>query len=387
MNIKKICVVTGARSEFGLIVNLLRELKKSKKLKLFLVVTGMHLMKEFGNTYKEIENEGLKIFKKIKISDSILNKNYVEKSVGNGVKKFSKIFKKIKPDLVCIPCDRYEMLGPAISSYLANIPIAHFYGGEITKGSQDDITRNVITKMSNLHFVNHSSHRKRVIQMGENPKNVFLVGSLGQENILNAKNFKKKEIEKKLNIKFNKRNLMVSYHPETISKISVKAQLKELLLAIKHFSNINFIFTSPNVDPGNNEIIKSIKRFVKRNKNTFFASSLGQDLFFSCIKYSDGMVGNSSSGIIELPVLRKGTVNIGHRQEGRVRTKSIIDTACKRKNIILSINKLYSKKFQKNLKNNIRPFKKSTSKSIVSIINNKIKKDINVNKKFFDLKF
>ena len=386
---KKILIITGSRSDYDLLKPLFHEFEKNKNLKLKILATGSHFSKLHGFTYKKILSDKIKISKKINLNIISDKKNNLIKHLTLGLKKYFSYLEYIKPNLVIVLGDRYEIFSFSISSYILGIPIAHIHGGEITRGAIDEGFRHSITKMSQLHFVSHSEYKKRVIQLGENPKNVFLVGSLEQENILNTKTIKKKEIEKKLNIKFNKKNLMVSYHPETISKISVKSQLKELLLAIKHFSNINFIFTSPNVDPGNKEIIKSIKSFVKRNKNTFFTPSLGQDLFFSCIKYSDGMVGNSSSGIIELPVLRKGTVNIGHRQEGRVRTKSIIDTACKKKNIILSVNKLYSKKFQTSLKNKnkIQSFKKSTSKSIVSIISNKIKKDINVDKKFFDLKF
>ena len=217
MRKKRICVITGSRSEFGLMINLLKEIKKSTKLKLFLLVTGMHLMKQFGNTYKEIQDEGFKIFKKVMLSKSIKKENYTSNSVGVGVIKFSKILKKVKPDLVCIPGDRYEMLGPAISSYLLNIPIAHFYGGEITKGSQDDITRNSITKMSNLHFVTHSNHKKKVIQMGENPGNVYLVGNMVVDNILSSSLLSKKIIQEKIKINFKKKNILITFHPITNS--------------------------------------------------------------------------------------------------------------------------------------------------------------------------
>ena len=384
MNVKKICVVTGARSEFGLIVNLLREIKKSKKLKLFLVVTGMHLMKEFGNTYKEIENEGLKIFKKIKISDSILNKNYVEKSVGNGVKKFSKIFKKIKPDLVCIPCDRYEMLGPAISSYLANIPIAHFYGGEITKGSQDDITRNVITKMSNLHFVNHSSHRKRVIQMGENPKNVFLVGNMVVDNILSTNFFSKKYLEKKIKFNFKKKNILITFHPITNSFLETEKQFAEILKALKKIKNTNFIFTKSNSDFGSNKIIKMTKSFIIKNKkNARLYSSFGHKLYYSILKNVDCMIGNSSSGLTEAPFLGLASINIGNRQKGRTQFGNVINIPAKSKIIENKIRLVLKKKFKKKLNSN-EYFKKGATIKVVKKIE-KLNFSKLTKKSFYDL--
>ena len=259
---KKICVVTGSRSEFGLMANLLREINKSKKLKLFLLVTGMHLMNEFGNTYKEIKREGFKIYKKVKLSKSILKKGYVERSVGIGIIQFSKILRKMKPDLVCIPCDRYEMLGPAISCYLANIPIAHFYGGETTKGSQDDITRNSITKMSNLHFVTHLDHKKRVIQMGEHPKNVFLVGNMAIDNILSTNLYSRKILQKKIKFDFTRKNILITFHPITNSLFETEKQFSEVLKALNNIKFVNFIFTKPNSDIGSDKIITMMENFV-----------------------------------------------------------------------------------------------------------------------------
>ena len=384
MKKRRICVITGSRSEFGLIVNLLRELKKSKKLKLFLIVTGMHLMKEFGNTYKEIQNEGFKIFKKVKISKSILNTNYVEKSVGSGVIKFSKIFKKIKPDLVCVPCDRYEMLGPAISSYLANIPIAHFYGGEITKGSQDDITRNAITKMSNLHFVTHSSHRKRVIQMGEDPKNVFLVGNMVVDNILSTNFFSKKYLEKKIKFNFKKNNILITFHPITNSFLETEKQFIELLKALKKFKNTNFIFTKPNSDTGSNKIIKMTKNFIAKNqKNASLYSSFGHKLYYSILKNVDCMIGNSSSGLTEAPFLGLTAINIGNRQKGRTQVGNVINVAAKSKIIKNKIQQVLKKKIKRKINSN-EYFKKGATIKVVKKIE-KLNFSKLTKKSFYDL--
>ncbi len=385
---KKILIVTGSRSEYDLLKPLILEFKKNKNFKTKIVVTGSHLSKRYGYTYKKILNDKIKIDKKINLNIKSDNKIDLINHFTIGLKKFFNYLKYIKPDLLIVLGDRYEIFSFVVSSYILNIPVAHIHGGELTQGAIDEGFRHSITKMSQLHFVSHEEYKKRVIQMGENPKSVFCTGSLGVQNIVNAKFLEKKQLEKKININLKGNVLIVSYHPETILQSSTSSQFNELLQAIKYFKNIKFIFTSPNADPGNNTIIAMIKKFVKENTNAFYITSFGQSLFFSCINYSDGMIGNSSSGIIEIPTFKKGTINIGKRQEGRIKSSSVIDVPCKRKKIILSIKKLYSKKFQKKLKTMNNPFfKKNTTKSIVSIVEKKLTKRINVNKKFFDLNF
>jgi len=381
---KKICVVTGSRSEFGLMANLLREIKKNKKLKLFLLVTGMHLMDEFGNTYKEIEQGGFKIFKKIKLAGSISIKDYVSNSVGIGVVKFSKIFKKIKPDLVCIPCDRYEMLGAAISSYLLNIPIAHFYGGEVTKGSQDDITRNSITKMSNFHFVTHSSHKKRVIQMGENPKNVFLVGNMVIDNILSTKFFSKEDLKKKIKLDFTKKNVLITFHPITNVPSETQKQFAEILKALKNIKHVNFIFTKPNSDSGSGQIIKMIENFVRKNPNNArLFNSLGHKLYYSILKNVDCMMGNSSSGLSEAPFLGLTIINIGNRQEGRTQAGNIINIPAKSIVIENKIRLVLKNKIKKKISNSDY-LKKGATKKVVRILEKLNLKKMQI-KNFFDI--
>jgi len=385
---KKVLIVTGSRSEYDLLKPLILEFKQNKNFKTKVVVTGSHLSKKYGYTYKKILKDKIKIDKKINLNIKSDNKIDLIKHFAIGLKKFYSHLKYIRPDLVIVLGDRYEIFSFVVSCYILNIPVAHIHGGELTQGSIDEGFRHSITKMSQLHLVSHQEYKKRVIQMGENPKNVFCIGSLGVQNIVNTKILKKKQLEKKININLAGNILMVSYHPETILQNSTTSQFKELLQAIKYFKNIKFIFTSPNADPGNNKIITMIKKFVKKNANAFYIPSFGQSLFFSCINYSDGMIGNSSSGIIEVPAFRKGTINIGKRQGGRIKSTSIIDTSCARKKIILSIKKLYSKKFQKKLKTINNPFyKKNTTKTIVSVVKKKLTREINVNKKFFDLNF
>ena len=382
---KKICVVTGSRSEFGLMTNLLREINKSKKLKLFLLVTGMHLMNEFGNTYKEIKRGGFKISKKIKLAESISIKDYISNSVGMGVVKFSETFRKIKPDLVCIPCDRYEMLGPAISSYLLNIPIAHFYGGEVTKGSQDDITRNSITKMSNFHFVTHLDHKKRVIQMGENPKKVFLVGNMVVDNILSTKIISKENLKKKIKLDFTKKNILITFHPITNVPSETKKQFNEILKALKNIKNVNFIFTKPNSDSGSDQIIKMIKNFVRKNSNARSFNSLGHKLYYSILKNVNCMIGNSSSGLSEAPFLGLKIINIGNRQEGRTQAGNIINIPAK-SNLIENKIRLVLKNKVKQKISNSDYLKKGATRKVVRILEKLNLKNIQI-KNFFDLDF
>ncbi len=382
---KKICVVTGSRSEFGLMTNLLREINKSKKLKLILLVTGMHLMNEFGNTYKEIKQGGFKISKKIKLVESISIKDYVSNSVGMGVIKFSEIFRKIKPDLVCIPCDRYEMLGPAISSYLLNIPIAHFYGGEVTKGSQDDITRNSITKMSNFHFVTHTDHKKRVIQMGENPKKVFLVGNMVIDNILSTKFLSKESLKKKINLDFTKKNILITFHPITNMPSETKKQFNEILKALKNIKNVNLIFTKPNSDSGSEQIIKMTKNFVRQNSNAKLFNSLGHELYYSILKNISCMIGNSSSGLSEAPFLGIKIINIGNRQEGRTQAGDIINIPAK-SNLIKNKIRLVLKNKVKQKIINRDYLKKGATKKVLRIIE-KLDLKKKFNKNFFDVNY
>ena len=240
--------------------------------------------------------------------------------------------------MVLILGDRYEIFAAAISSTILNIPIAHLHGGELTFGAIDDAFRHCITKISNIHFASNSEYSKRIVQMGEDPKNVFNVGALGVENIMKLKRLNKRELEQKLKFKFLKKNLMITFHPETLSETSNKKQIKELLEALFEFKNTLMIFTMPNADNDSRIIIKSIEEFVSKSSNSVYFKNLGTVNYLSCLKYVDGVVGNSSSGIIEVPSFRVGTVNIGNRQTGRIKPESIIDCEANKKQIIEAIN-------------------------------------------------
>lgn len=384
---KKVFIVTGSRAEYGLLKNLIIKLKIIKKFQVKLIVTGMHLSKKHGSTLKEIKKDKLKINYKINLKLKSDSHSEVSKSIGTGIEVFTKIFRSDKPDIIIILGDRHEMLPPAIVSLIFNVPVAHICGGEITQGAFDNSIRHCLTKLSHFHFVTNDIHKKRVIQMGEAPKNVFLVGALGNEAIKNTKFLSKKELEKELNFKFQKENIVVTFHPVTLEKNTSKKQFEQLLLALNNFKKMGIIFTMPNNDPGYKPIFNMIRNYVKKNKNSKFYLNLGNLKFYSCLKYSKYVLGNSSSGILEAPLFKIPTINIGDRQKGRIKFYSIIDCKPEKKSIIKAFKKadlLYKNKRLKNLKNpNNIP---NASMKISKILKN-LKLENIIKKKFFNISF
>jgi GDP/UDP-N,N'-diacetylbacillosamine 2-epimerase (hydrolysing) len=380
----KICVATTSRSDFGLIKNLIFELKKSN-FKVQVIVGGSHFLKEFGNTFNEIINCGIKIDKKIfcKInSNSTKNVSYI---LSRHIISGEKIFKDLNPDLLVVLGDRYEMLGITAAAHISRIPIAHIHGGEITSGAVDDAIRHSITKMSQIHFAANKTYRNRIIQMGESPKSVFVVGGLGVDSISKIKLLSRNDLEKVLNIKFSNKNLIICFHPETLKKNESKKQIKQLLSALCTLKDTTLIFTRPGLDLDNEIIVKKIKTFVKRISNAYYFPSLGQENYFSILNISDAVVGNSSSGILEMPTFKKATINIGDRQSGRLRSASIIDCKINKKEIINSLKMVYSKKFQLKLKKNINHYgPQGASAKIVKILKKINLKNILI-KKFYDI--
>lgn len=381
---RKICIFTGTRAEYGLLSHVIEKVKNHKKLILQLIVTGTHLSKEFGNTYQEIEDDGFKIDKKLKILESGDTDMSTIKSMSNGLIKFSNALKSLKPDIVVLLGDRFEILPMASASMIMKIPIAHIHGGESTEGLIDEAIRHSVTKMSHLHFVTTEKYRNTVIQLGEQKNRVFNFGAPGIEKIKRMIFYKKEELERLLKIKFNKRNLMITYHPVTLENLSSKSDFSKLLDSLKKINDCNFIFTKANADPDGKIINKLIDSFVRKFPNTSYVfDSLGQKKYFSCLKYVDGVVGNSSSGIIEAPSFKIGTVNIGDRQKGRIKSKSVIDCKANKIEIINSINLLFDKNFKKRIRNFKNPYGSgSTSEKIVRVLetvdtNNLLKKKFN----------
>jgi len=343
---KKICVVTGSRAEYGLFAPLLKMLKSWKQAELQIIATGMHLSSEFGLTYKEVERDGFRINKRIKILLFGDTEEGIAKSIGLGITRFAEVFKDLKPDLVLLFGDRFETFGAAVAAFVANIPIAHIHGGELTEGLIDDAFRHSITKMSVLHFTSTEAYRRRVMQLGESPASVFKVGALGIDNIHTLDLLPKETLEKKLGFTFKRKNILVTFHPVTLEKDPLGDQFKNLLCALNDFTDLGIIFTKANADTNGKIINKLIDDYVKDNpERTKVFPSLGQLVYLSVIRCVDAVVGNSSSGIIEVPSLGKPTVNIGDRQRGRLRAKSVIDCLADKKSIVFAIRKAFSKEF------------------------------------------
>lgn len=382
---QKICIVTGTRAEYGLLSLLMQKIKKHPAFDLKIVATGMHLSPEFGLTYKQIEEDGFVIDRKIEILLSSDTPSSISKSIGLGCLGFSEAFEYLKPDLIIVLGDRYEILSAVVSALVFKIPVCHIHGGELTEGAFDDAIRHSITKMSALHFVAANEYRNRVIQLGEDPKNVHLVGGLGVDLILSIPSISKAELENDLQFRFGEKNLLVTFHPETLAQESPKDQFQNLLDALDKLKNTNIIFTYPNSDTGGREIIHLIDEFLKNHSNCKAFKSLGQKRYFSCIRYVDGVVGNSSSGLLEVPSFKKGTINIGNRQKGRLKASSVIDVLCSSDSILSGIEKLYSEEFRQELTNVANPYGDgNASDKIMEILKSFSKHDL-LNKHFFDL--
>ncbi len=384
---KKICVITGSRAEYGLLRSTLKEISNSKILNLKLIVTASHLSQEYGHTIDQIKKDKIKIYKEIETLLSSDTHIGVSKTFGLGVISFSEVLEDLKPDIVLVTGDRYEMLSFTIAALFQRIPIAHIHGGEKTIGSFDDSIRHSITKMSNFHFVANKEYKKRVVQMGENPQSVYLVGGLGVDNINKNKLYNKKSLENILKTKFNKKNFLITYHPETVGIKSSAKDFKELLKSLNLLKDTNFYFTMPNADNTSKLILKEINKFIKTNNNSFFYNSLGQIKYFSLMKIIDCVVGNSSSGISEAPSFKIPTINIGNRQDGRIRASSIIDCKPNQKDITNAFKIINSKSFKKNLNNVVNPYGNGgASKRIVKIIEKVIKNKISL-KNFHDINY
>jgi GDP/UDP-N,N'-diacetylbacillosamine 2-epimerase (hydrolysing) len=366
---RKICVVTGTRAEYGLLFWLMKEIESDNEFELQIIVTGMHLSSEFGLTYKEIEKD-FKINKKIEMLLSSDTSIGISKSMGLAQISFAESYEDLKPDILVVLGDRYEIFSAVSAAMIARIPIAHIHGGETTEGAFDEAIRHSITKMSHLHFTAAQKYKNRVIQLGEHPSRVFNVGALGIENIKRLDLLSKEDFEKSINFKLNKKNILVTFHPVTLENSTAKKQFEELLSAIDELEDTNIIFTKANSDTDGRVINQMIDEYVmKNNHKSVGFSSLGQLRYLSALQYVDAMVGNSSSGLIEAPSFKIGTINIGDRQKGRIKADSVINCDPIKKDILESLNKLYSLDFQKKLKEIINPFEiENTSLEILKII-------------------
>lgn len=346
---RRICVVTGTRAEYGLLRWVMDGIARSPKLELQVVAAGMHLSPEFGLTYREIEADGFRLDAKVEMLLSSDTPVGVAKSTGVGLIGFADAFERLEPDLLFLLGDRFEILAAATAAMLGRIPIAHAHGGESTEGLIDESIRHSVTKMSHLHFVATAEYRNRVIQLGEQPERVFNVGGFGIDNIRRLQLLDRSALETATGIRFRSRNLMVTFHPVTLERETAGTQMAELLAALDALADTTIVFTLPNADTDGRVLIEMINDFAARHPNAHVFTSLGQVRYLSCLRQVDGMIGNSSSGLTEMPVFRKGTVNIGDRQRGRLKAASVIDCAPDRAAISTAIAMLYSEQFQAGL--------------------------------------
>lgn len=386
---KKVCIVTGTRAEYGLLKPVIDKVYHSDLLELQLVVTGMHLSTEFGLTYKEIEEDGYPITSKVEMllgSDTPVG---ITKSMGVAMIGFADCYDRNNPDIVVILGDRYEMLAAASAAMIARIPIAHIHGGELTEGVVDEAIRHSISKMSQLHFTATEEYRKRVIQLGESPQSVYNVGSLGVENTKMANLLQKEELENILGFQFRFPMIMVTYHPVTLERASARKQFEEILDVLDRHKEISVIFTKANADTDGRIINKMIDEYVKLNKDRCRGyTSLGQKKYLSVLQFCNAVVGNSSSGIIEVSSFKIPTVNIGDRQKGRVRAESVIDCENGREQIETALMKALSSEFRNKISGVQNPYEgERTSEKIVEIISKKVYEGVDIRKKFYDIEF
>ena len=382
---RKICVVTSTRAEYGLLYWLLKEIKADSELKLQLIVTGMHLSPEFGLTYKEIEKE-FKIDKKIEILSSSHTSLDICAEMSRVYEKFAPALAELKPDILVLLGDRYEIFGVAGVASIMQIPIAHIHGGETTQGAFDEAFRHSITKMSHIHFAATNEYANRIIQLGEEPSRVFNVGGPGIENIKKLNLLSKEEFEKSIDFRLAKKNILITFHPATLENSSAREQFGEILKALYELEETNFIFTKANSDTDGDVINKMIDEYVSENSQKAVAfASLGQLRYLSAIKFVDIVLGNSSSGLLEVPSFKKATINIGDRQKGRARASSVIDVRPVKEEILAAIKRAYSKEFEQTLKDAINPYDGSNpSKKMVKILK-EIKLEGILKKKFYDI--
>jgi len=382
--VRKICVVTGSRAEYGLLYWLLRDIDADPLLSLELIVTGMHLAPEFGLTYQQIEQDGFRISAKVEMLLSSDSTVAVTKSVGVGVMGFADAFDRIVPDIVVVLGDRFEILAAAQAAMLAKIPIAHIHGGETSEGAYDESIRHAITKMAHLHFVAAEPYRKRVVQMGEAPERVFNVGAPGLDHLTRTPLSTRAQLEVALGIRLNTPLFLVTYHPETLGKHQPEMAMSELLGALSEFSDATILFTYPNADTGGRVLIKAIDHYVSQYPVRAKAfASLGQQKYLSLMLAADAIIGNSSSGLTEAPAFKKPTVNIGDRQKGRLKASSVLDVSEDRDQIIGAIRYALSMPFQERLSETVSVYGRGEASAAILA---QLKKALpSLQKPFFDL--
>jgi UDP-hydrolysing UDP-N-acetyl-D-glucosamine 2-epimerase len=388
MSPRKICVVTGSRAEYGLLYWLMKEIQADPELELQLIVTGMHLSPEFGMTYKVIEEDGFVIDAKVEMLLSSDTAVGIAKSIGVGVIGFADVIAKLQPDIMVVLGDRFEILSAVQSAMVMNVPVAHISGGEITEGAIDDSIRHAITKMSHYHFVAAEIYRHRVIQMGELPDRVINCGDPGLDNFRRLKLLSLEELEETLDFRLGRPLFLVTYHPVTVGDVDSEKVMEGLLYALDHYPEAKIIMTKPNADTGGRVISQVIEDYSRRHPGrVYLSASLGQLRYLSAMKHCDVVIGNSSSGIVEAPAIKKPTVNIGNRQQGRLKARSVIDCGGNGDAIVAAINKALSDEFKQALLDTKSLYGDCNASSQIKNFLKRVDNNKNTGKKFFDISF
>ena len=384
---RKICVITGTRAEFGLLRPLIELIAKDKDLQLQLIATGMHLSSEFGYTLDEIIAAGFVVDKKVECLLSSDTSVGVSKTIALAISGFADALESLQPDLVVVLGDRTEILGAVIATGMANIPIAHLHGGETTEGAYDEAIRHSITKFSHLHFTSTEAYRKRVIQLGEQPNTVFNVGAIGLDAIKKLKLLSREEFENSIGLKLKKRNVLITYHPVTLEKEAPIETFENILTALDELGDTGLIFTHANSDKNGRIINKMITEYVSSHKNKAIEfKSLGQLRYLSALQFLDFVIGNSSSGILEVPAFCIPTINIGDRQKGRINCESVINSTNTLEDIKKSITFALDKQFRETIQQQEMLYGNGTAaEKILKVI--KEHTIISLKKSFYDINY
>ena len=384
---RKICVVTGTRAEYGLLSRLMRMIKDSPKTQLQVIATNMHLSPKFGNTYQEIERDGFTIDCKIPIIDDNDKDDAVTtvKSMAKALAGFADAYNELKPDLVVVLGDRYEILAAATAALIERIPIVHIHGGEVTEGAFDDAIRHSITKMSHLHFASTEAYRKRIIQLGEQPDRVFYTGAIGVENVKKISLMSKEEVEKEIDFKIDENTILVTYHPVTLGNRTAKDDIEDFIAALEERKDLRVIFTMPNSDTGGQFIVDAVNNYVNNTDRAKAFKSLGVVRYLSVMKQVAAVVGNSSSGIVEVPSFGIPTLNIGDRQKGRIQADSTYNCLPDKDSILKGLDKVLSKEFRELASKVHNPYEKAnTAEEIFTVISTYPLEQLN-QKHFYDI--
>ena len=384
-----IAILTATRAEYGLLSPIIKRMLQDDDINAKVLVTGAHLSPEFGFTYKEIEEDGVTIDKKIEILAKGDTGAAVSQTMGKALIKFGEYFECERPDALLVLGDRYETLAVCIAAMNAQIPVIHLYGGETTQGAIDEAIRHSISKMSYLHFTSTDEYRHRVIQLGENPNRVFAVGAIGVENALSLPLLSKNELEQSLGFSLDKPYVVATYHPVTLETISLDDQISDFFRAIEIKSNYTYIITKANADAGGRRVNEILEKFAKGKTNIHIVDSLGVKRYLSALKYCYMVMGNSSSGITEVPSFHIPTINIGDRQKGRTHAETVIDCKSDTDSILSAMEKAESEEYRKICLKAVNPFEKpNVAENIVSTIKSEMmNKAIDIKKIFYDIPF